>query len=279
MLKMTAFLVAASMLAGCDCSDPLWKSITQKGIVGGRACPPEDLGPLYDSVFPKGSPDCCLVDRFPDGPKQLAKGQSNTGETADADPVRGVLKLVAPNKFETDPVLGDKSVSVGLFRTALAYGPGTVLTARATFRRLEGPLDDLAWSVGVAARDGGVDDLFNAARVSATLKVKQGHAYLNIGAGADPSDRDSQADIGDVYRLIFNGDQSQPFTLSLHIDRTAGADSTVSLMKDGRVLKTLRFKLDPTLKDAVFTTVGPTLADCCVAKAQLSAELTDFQIL
>ena len=268
MMRLTALILVASLMTARDCNDPLW-SMSQKA----------DAGPLYRSTFPKPSPKCCLIDRLPGGRKQLEEGQSNTGESASADPVSGLLKLRAPDTFQTDPVLGDKTVSVGLFRTGLSYGAGTVMTARATFRKPEGPLDDLAWSVGVTARDGDSEDLFNAARVSATLKIRKGHAYLNIGGGADPTNRDPQKDIGAVYGSIFNGDKSQPFTLELHLDRTPDADSVVSLIKDGQVREHLRFRLDPAIKDKVFTTVGATLADCCVAKAKLSAELKEFEVL
>jgi len=269
MMRLTALVLFAALVMALDCNDPLWSQ-------PGKA---DDAGPLYRSTFPKPSPKCCLIDRLPGGRKQLEKGQSNAGETASADPVSGMLKLTAPDNFQTDPVIGDKTVSVGLFRTGLSYGPGTVMLARATFRRPEGPLNGPAWSVGVAAREGGIDDRADAARVSATLKVAKGHAYLNIGAGADRDNREPQWDIGEMYGSIFNGDQSQPFTLQLHLDRTAGADSSVSLIYDGRERKKLRFKLDPKIKDAVFTTVGATLADCCVPKAKLSGELKEFEIL
>jgi len=42
----------------------------------------------------------------------------------------------------------------------------------------------------------------------------------------------------------------------------------------------LRFDLEDALKDPAFafTTAGATLTDCCVERADLSAEVTDFQI-
>lgn len=130
-MRLTALVLFAALVMALDCNDPLWSQ-------PGKA---DDAGPLYRSTFPKPSPKCCLIDRLPGGRKQLEKGQSNAGETASADPVSGMLKLTAPDNFQTDPVIGDKTVSVGLFRTGLSYGPGTVMSARATFRRPEGPLN------------------------------------------------------------------------------------------------------------------------------------------
>ena len=134
MMRLTALVLVASLMTARDCNDPLW-SMSQKA----------DAGPLYRSTFPKPSPKCCLIDRLPGGRKQLEEGQSNTGESASADPVSGLLKLRAPDTFQTDPVLGDKTVSVGLFRTGLSSGAGTVMTGTvggvpSTVKLLEAPL-------------------------------------------------------------------------------------------------------------------------------------------
>ena len=260
MLKLIAILAAASLLTACD--------------IAPKAGPK----PHYQSTFPKTPAGCCLLDRLPHRPKHLAEGRANEGEIANADPNSGILTLEAPGTIEDDPVTKEpKTASVGLFRTGLNYGPGAKFSLRATFRRPEGPLNSLAWSVGVTARDGGLGDRYDAKRVSATLRIRKGGAMLNIGGGADPGDRDPAKDIGELYGSIFNGDQSQPFTLELQVDRTVGR-GTVSLIKDGTVRHTLKFKLEDKLKDTRFTTVGATLADCCVPGAKMSAELKDFQV-
>jgi len=216
-----------------------------------------------------------LVDRLPDSPKQLAEGLSHEGETASADPNTGILTLEAPNKIDPDPDSQEpKSASVGLFRTGLSVGIDTAFRVQATFSKPRGPLDDTAWSVSVAARDGGLDDHYDAKRVSVTLRVKQGHAALNIGAGADASKPPAENIDDNLYNSVFNGDQQ--FTLELYVDHTTGR-ATASLIVDGQLKTKLPFNLDESLKSTVFTTVGATLTDCCLPKAELSAALNDFQ--
>ena len=279
MTRLIALSLVALSLTACDLCEPLWKSITPRGLILPRVCPPKtEFAGLYRSTFPKNPAGCCLIDRFPDRPKHLAKGQAHEGDVEEVDPTSGLVTLVAPSSIKDDPLTNDPMpASVGLFRTGVNFGPGTIFRARATFRRPEGPLDKGAWSVGVTARDGGLDDRFDAKRVSATLRVRRGGAMLNVGAGFDPDDREDAIDIGDLYGAIFNGDQSQPFTLELYVDRTIGRGE-VSLIKDGTTRHRLGFKLNDDLKDTLFTTLGATLTDCCVPKAELSAELKEFQI-
>jgi len=262
------------------CHDELWRTITPRGLINPKACPVRgpERKPVYHSTFPKASAGCCLVDLFSDGPKELVVGESHFAKTASGDLASGAMALGVTNILQDTDKNLTKSPSAGFFRTGLSFGPDANFAVLATFRNPEGPRNSTAWSVSVVARDGGVDDAYDAKRLSVTLRVKLGSASLNIGAGALAATKPDAADIGEkLYRSIF--DEDEPFTLRLYVDRPSG-EGTAALMRDGVILSILRFDLEDALKDPAFsfTTAGATLTDCCVEKADLSAEVTDFQI-
>lgn len=301
MKKVIALLLIVSPFTSCDwrsdrvstpqerkiadltdvCHDPLWRSISPRGLISPRACPvvSHPFKQIYHSTFP--SPGCCLVDLLPDAPKGLAEGKSHEEKAASGDKNSGALTLTAPAKIDTDPADPEltKTPSVGFFRSGVNFGSKAVFSVRATFRAPKGPFDDKAWAAVVTVRDGGeLDDLYNAKRISVTLRFKLGGAMLNVGAGADATTKPPAIDIGPtLYGLIVRDEQ--PFTLDLYVDRNSG-EGTASLVKGGSVVSVLRFDLDKPLKDPgfVFTTAGAALADCCVPNADVSVQVTDFQI-
>jgi hypothetical protein len=174
--------------------------------------------------------------------------------------------------------------SVGLFSTGLDYGPGSVFSVRATFRRPKGPhLPPTseytnAWAVGVAARTGGLEDSASHTRLTATFRVRNDIAVLNVqGINETLSPDDIRIDPA-VYEKIFSDVTPEFFSIELFVDRRAGSGKAV--LTAGTYSKTVPFTMKDFLKDSGPTvqTVGAALANCCAPGETVNVEVSDFQI-
>lgn len=239
---------------------------------------------VYRAVFQEGSIGCCFVDRIHDAPQPLAKGQGNVAGAiedvlvaSDSDRIGLVVK--APM-----PIPKGETPSVGLFSTGLDYGPGAVFSVRATFRRPKGPHlpptpeYSNAWAVGVAARTGDLEDSALQTRLTATFRVRNDIAVLNVqGINETLSLDDIQID-PTMYEKIFSDVSPQFFSIELFVNRSAGAGKAI--LTAGTYSKTVPFTMKDFLKDSGPTVqvVGATLANCCAPGETAKVEVTDFQI-
>jgi len=265
--------------AAIACYDPNPHSATPPGVLHPRACRRDGmtLHLVYESTFPKAPAGCCLLDKIHPAPVQLAQGDSHTALSVSADPNSGALNLVAPTPIPEDPPGTAKTPSVGLFATDLHFGQGAVFSARATYRNPRGPLSGMAWAVGLTARVGGVDDLYDLTRLSVTLRARKGSASMNVPIGAVVTTTPASADLGGRYDAIYV--QKQPFTVGMHVDRTSGK-GVATLETSGFDPLVLEFEMTDFKKGSgpEITAIGPALADCCAAGADVSVDVTDFQI-
>jgi len=274
-------------------------AIQPEPLPPGSSAPGASSQIIYRATFPCGSLENGIVDAIHSPPWPMKKGEGGVvGQTDSVSPagITGVrLSVAAPNPIPKDASGNNQTSSVGVFNTALNFGPGSVFTVRATFQKPNGPRipansdDTNAWSIGVSVRTGDERDLASDKRLGVTFRVKNQDAILNIQE-TDPGSTDGtvvnslkQASVPrDMVDKIFgtSGAPPQPFTLELFVDRDTGTGVATLIpsnppVKAGPfVMLTFQAKSGPVLK-----TAGATLANCCAPGATVSVDVTEFEIV
>lgn len=169
----------------------------------------------YQATFPNGSFQPS-VDHLGIGP--MLMGHSPIAVNPTIEPLPGEL-LISVTRPNNQP--NSVTATAGMFATPVNFGPGSVSRVSATFRAPVGPMVTGGWAVLVEASTGDENDLSNATRVAATLRVPPGGKIrLNVPFGAPPS---TYKDLREEFRdAIFSSVSPKPFTLDLTIDRVAG---------------------------------------------------------
>ena len=179
----------------------------------------------------------------------------------------------------TKPDASAAPVSVGVFATPVAFGPGSTVEAQATFVRPSGPhaVGDV-WAAAVAMRDGAVADLGDATRATVTFQVRGTTARMNV-RGVNEAISGTQISPA-AYDAIF-GSNAQPFTLGLRIDRRTGKG--VATLKSGSTVisRNVTFSAFKATSGPTITAIGAAVAINSVAAAPqtASAELRELRIL
>jgi hypothetical protein len=276
-------------------------------ILGAQILGATPLQTVYHATLPNGSLVCGYWDAIHSPPQPLKPGGNQLAGTTDiihapAGDSAFKLGLTAPSHIDVDPITNfpKDTSSVGLFSTAVSFGPGAVFSLRVTFQNPCGPhlapvsggLSN-AWAVSIAASEGDERDLGTDRRLWVTFRIKGKGATLNVWETG--TDEPLKADTVNpaIYKAIFGdpetcGTGHKPFTLTLYVNRATGS-GVASLagpalevaMSQDRNVKPLDLPFNMHLfgtSGPVIETVGTTLANCCSEGAPISVEVTDFQI-
>jgi hypothetical protein len=275
----------------CDSSSPLTEvpkfSASPLGGVPGAT----PFQTAYHATFPSGRLDCGYMDRIHSTPQPMKPGDGKVaGATVTDSPITTggrLLGLTPPN-----PIPDDKTPSAAISSTDLPFGPGTVFTARATFRNPIGPhlapaADHTnAWALSISARDGNEADLATDNRLAVTFKVKNQTATLNIvDTGYSGPPRSKSVDPA-IYASIFgtSGASPKPFTIELYVNRQTGKGSAslagpaVEAAGAGSVDLPFDIYAFPPTSGPIIKALGPTIANCCAWGQAVNVEITDFEI-
>jgi hypothetical protein len=237
---------------------------------------------VYRQFFPNSG--CCFVDQLPSAPKDLELGRSHVNELGyNWDRRSGKLEFIAPQS-----IVENTSPSVGAFDTRAYYGPKSSFTIIAVFQNPIGPhlpvLTDKitnAWAVGVAARNGDIDDYVGLLRFTVTLKVRnalddrwRNTAYFNI-QGINPTIKQTEL-TQDMYDWIFK--DKLPFMIEVYFDRASGS-GFARLVAGGGIYVPFPPGTTLAIPDMEsISAIGATLGNCCSPGFRTAVELKDFQI-
>jgi hypothetical protein len=244
-----------------------WASVTAI-----PAQPTDHIQLIYLANFANGSLSPSVDHRkFRD----LQKGDGQMqGSSPMWTPKPGALELKV-----TKPDASDSPVSVGVFATPVAFGPGSVVEAQATFVRPSGPhaVGDV-WAAAVAMRDGAAADLGGATRATVTFQVRGKTARMNV-RGVNETISGTEISPA-AYDAIF-GDAAQPFTLHLRIDRRTGKGVAVLRSGSTAISRDVTFAAFKATTGPTITAIGAAVAINSVAAAPetASAELRELRIL
>lgn len=285
-MKKLMMLLLASALGGCcslgDCPVPARTS--RVPLYHARL-----TGPDFDKAI-----EIDLI--HPDNPVPLARGEGNVGETALWEGTRDgalIMELQAPPELQTFPGTNDaKTPSMGIFYNPVNFDKNAIFSVSAKFQspkctNLATSLADCAasWTVTVVAREGGVTDDPNLARIQLSLRSNSTGTNLRVQEG--PNDPQTVAiglpkgkDItGDAYNDIYVN--HQPFILKLFVNRKTGSGvGTLTILTSPAQIFSIPFNMGLFTADAdrTITTVGAALANNNVPLKMASVEITDFWI-
>lgn len=245
----------------------------------------------YYATFQGKDLGCCIVrDKFHRPARALEKGTGKAGETAVLTTKDGKLgmELTAPK-----PIAPNTTPSMGIFSVGHNFGPDATFAISATFRKPVGTPSGKAWSIGVVARTGDVDDTADLKRILLSFRTCTTGVGPCAGAKANlrvlevnSADPDDPASVklnsinipDDVFNAIFTS--GQPFTLSLFVDRKKG-EGIATITAGTAKIPPLPFKttiFTSAADSPVIKTVGATLANGFGPGERVSVEVSELAI-
>lgn len=267
MRKPIAFLLGSSLVA---CHHEPGHEVT---------VPTAYVAPDFEANLKGKDLACCIVrDTFvPAAPLQAGKGKPE--DPASWNDKDGALQMLLAGPG-----------SMGVFRTGLNFGRGSIFSISATFRNpmVAGAVSDKPWTVVVAARTGDVDDADNLGRLQVSMQslpvqplsgnINRVELRVQEGPNIEQTKRIGEARKiidGLVHDEIFGS--PNPFTITLVVDRASG--------RGGAILTTKTQAVELEFEQALFsddngdplTVAGAVLVNQGAGRSA-SVEVTHFEI-